>query len=641
LDEGRDGNFFKIITEEVSMALNPLIDSRDVRFVLFEMLEVDKMTEFPRYADYDRDMFEDTLDLAEKIAIEQVYPVNVEGDREGVKYNPETKEVKVPEGYKAAYRAFTEAGFVALPDEVETGGMGLPGPIAISCIEYIGAASIAFAMYPGLTHGAARLVKNFGTQEQKDLYLEKMFTGQWGGTMCLTEPEAGSDVGALKSRAVRQDDGTYLITGQKIFISSGDNDLVENMIHPVLARIEGDPAGTKGISIFIVPKYRVNPDGSLGEFNDVVCSGIEHKMGIHGSATCTLNFGDNGKCMGYLLGEQRKGMRIMFQMMNEARVGVGLQGLAISSTAYMHAVTYARNRLQGRHVTQMLSPDAPAVPIINHPDIARTLLWMKSYVEGMRMMTYYLSLNLNLEEVLEGEGKEEARALGELLIPICKAGNTDMSWFITAEAIQVYGGYGFCSDYPVEQLARDSKIMSLYEGTNGIQSMDLTMRKILMNPEQYNYSVFRKRVAETVAKSRGIVDDRYIDPVERGMERLDEVIEMMKTQMGEGKYLHLFMNATPLQQAMFMLSLAWMHLWSMMITLPKMKELVGDVKGEEREKLLEDNLEAAFYSGKVLSSQFFIGVEFPKYFGRIDSILNGDTAVIKASSAIFTGALEE
>jgi alkylation response protein AidB-like acyl-CoA dehydrogenase len=623
------------------MALNPLVDSRDVRFILFEMLEVEKLSEYPKYADYDRDVYEDTLNLIEKIAVEEIYPANAEGDKIGVEYNPDTKEVKVPEIYKPAYKAYTEAGFIALVDDVEDGGMGMPDAVSIACSEFANAANIAFCMYPGLTHGAALLVNNFGTQEQKDLYLEKMFTGQWGGTMCLTEPEAGSDVGALKTKAVKQDDGTYLITGQKIFISCGENDLVENMIHPVLARIEGDPAGTKGISIFIVPKYRVNPDGSLGEFNDVVCSGIEHKMGIHGSATCTLSFGDNGKCVGYLLGEQRKGMRIMFQMMNEARLSVGLQGLAVSSTAYMHAVTYARNRLQGRHVTQMLSPDAPAVPIINHPDIARTLLWMKSYVEGMRMMTYYLAHNFDLEHLKEDEEKDEAVALGELLIPICKAGNTDMSWFITAEAIQVYGGYGFCSDYPVEQLARDSKIMSLYEGTNGIQSMDLTMRKILMNPEQYNYSVFRKRVAETVAKSRGVVDDRYIDPVERGMERLDEVIEMMKTQMGEGKYLHLFMNATPLQQAMFVLSLAWMHLWSMMITLPKMKELVGDVKGEEREKLLEDNLEAAFYSGKVLSSQFFIGVEFPKYFGRIDSILNGDTAVIKASSAIFTGALEE
>jgi alkylation response protein AidB-like acyl-CoA dehydrogenase len=623
------------------MALNPLIDSRDVRFVLFEMLEVDKLTEHSHYADFDKDMFEDVLDLAEKISVEQIYPANAEADKEGVTYDPETKKVKIPEGFKTAYQAFIEAGFVALSDEPEYGGMGLPAALAISCIEHFGAASIAFAMYPGLTQGAGRLIKTFGTDEQKKIYLEKMFSGQWGGTMCLTEPDAGSDVGALKAKAVPQDDGTYLISGQKIFISCGESDLVENMIHPVLARIEGDPPGTKGISIFIVPKYRVNEDGSLGEFNDVVCAGIEHKMGIKGSSTCTLSFGDNGKCIGYLLGQQRKGMRIMFQMMNEARLLVALQGVAVSSSAYMHSITYARNRVQGKHVTQMLSPDAQPVTIIQHPDIKRMLLWMKSYVEGMRMLTYYLSHSLNLSEILEGDDAKEHLGIGELLIPICKAGGTDTAWLVTSEAIQIYGGYGYCSDYPVEQLARDSKIMSLYEGTNGIQSMDLTMRKILMNPEQYNYSVFIKRVAETVAKAKGVVDDKYVTPVEKGMERLDEVIEMMKGQMGEGKYLHLFMNATPLQQAMFMLAIAWMHLWSLTLTLPKVKELVGDLKGEERDKLLEENLEAAYYSGKVLSSQFYLGMEYPKYFGKIDAILRGETAVIKATDAIFTGALAE
>ncbi len=623
------------------MGLNPLVDSRDVRFVLFEMLEVDKITEHPHYADFDRDMLEDVLDLAEKLAVEQVYPISAEADKVGATYDPDTKEIKAPEVYKNAYKAFTEAGFVALTDEPEWGGMGLPAAIAISCIEYIGAADIAFVMYPGLTQGAGRLIKVFGTEEQKKLYLEKMFSGQWGGTMCLTEPDAGSDVGALKTKAVPQPDGTYLISGQKIFISCGDSDLVENMIHPVLARIEGDPGGTKGISIFIVPKYRVNPEGSLGEFNDVVVSGIEHKMGIHGSATCTMSFGDNGKCVGYLLGEQRKGMRIMFQMMNEARLLVGLQGAAISSTAYMHAVTYARNRVQGRHVTQMLSPDASAVTIIQHPDVMRMLLWMKSYVEGTRMLIYYLTHTQNLAEIMEGDEAREHMGIGELLIPICKAGGTDTAWMVTAEAIQVYGGYGYCSDYPVERFARDCKIFSLYEGTNGIQSMDLTMRKILMNPEQYNYSVFRKRVAETIAAAKGVVDDKYVTPVEQGMVKLDEVVEMMKGQMGEGKYLHLFMNATPLQQAMFMLALAWMHLWSLTLTLPKAKELVGDLKGEERDKLLEENLEAAYYNGKVLSSQFYLGMEFPKYFGKVDAILNGETAVIKATNSILTGALEE
>jgi alkylation response protein AidB-like acyl-CoA dehydrogenase len=496
-------------------------------------------------------------------------------------------------------------------------------------------------MYPGLTHGAAELIEVFGTKEQKEAYLEKMYLGEWGGTMCLTEPDAGSDVGALKTKAIRQDDGTYKIVGQKIFISSGDNDYYGNMIHPVLARIEGDPPGTKGISIFIVPKYLVNEDGSNGEFNDVSCAGIEHKMGIKGSATCTLSFGDNGNCVGYLLGEERKGMKIMFKMMNYARMGVGLQGHATSSAAYMHSVTYTRNRIQGVHVTQMLNPEAKGVSIVNHPDIKRTLLYMKSHLEAQRAMIYYLYKNYELATLLDGEEAKEAQALLEIITPVEKAGCTDSSVCLTSEAMQCFGGYGYCGDYPIEQMMRNAKITAIYEGTNGIQAMDLTMRKILMNPEQYNYGVLKKKIMETISKAKGVVDDKYVELLERGVAKLDEVVEMMKGQMAGGKFLHLFANATPLEQAMYMLILAWMHLWMMTITVPKMKELVGDKKGEERDALLKDNQEAAFYSGKVLSSQYYIGAEFPKYFGNIEALLGGESAVIKASEEIFTGALEE
>ena len=623
------------------MALNPLIDSRDLRFVLFELLEVDKLSEYPEYADYDRDMYEDVLNLAEKMAVEEVYSVNSESDKEGVKYDPDNSKVIIPEGFKKALDAYNEAGFVGIVETPEIGGMGMPVSIGMATSEFFTAASLSFTTYPGLAHGAAALIKNFGTEELQNIYLEKMLSGQWGGSMCLTEPDAGSDVGALKTKAIPQDDGTYLIQGQKIFITSGDNDYYENIIHPVLARIEGDPPGTKGISIFIVPKYRVNDDGSMGEFNDVVCSGIEHKMGIHASATCTMNFGDEGKCIGYLLGEPRKGMKIMFQMMNEARLGVAMQGLSLSTAAYMHAVTYARNRVQGVHVTQMLNPEAQKVTISQHPDVKRMLLWMKSYVEGMRMLVYFLAHNINLAELLEGDEKKEAEAMVEILIPICKAGCTDSSLYVTSEAVQVYGGYGYTSDYPVEQYLRDSKITTIYEGTNGIQSMDLTMRKILMNPEQFNYQVWKKNVAKTVENAKGIVDDKYIELVTRGMERLDEVIEMLKEYMAGGKFLHIFANCTPLQQAMYMMSLAWMHLWSLTISIPKMKDIVGDVKGEEREKLLNENGEAAYYSGKVLSSQFYLGAEFSKYFGSIEALLFNETATIKASDPVFTGALEE
>jgi len=627
------------------MALNPLVDSRDVRFVLYEMMDLENYSKYPVYADFDKDTFDATLDLAEQVSIEVLYPTDSEGDDEGgCVYNPDTKEVKIPPCYKPALDAYYEAGFMGLSDNPEMGGMGMPAIMGAACNEFIVSANYPLNMYPGLTHGAMELVEVFGSEKMKSQYIDKMMAGEWGGTMCLTEPDAGSDVGALKTKAVKQADGTYLITGQKIFISSGENDYYENIVHPVLARIEGDPAGTKGISIFIVPKFFVNDDGSVGDRNDVWCAGIEHKMGIHGNSTSQLSFGDNGKCVGYLLGEERQGMKIMFRMMNFARMGVALQGHANSSKAYMHAITYAKNRVQGVHVTQMLNPEATGVTIVNHPDVKRMLLWMKSHLEGQRMLIYYMFSQIDLAERIHEKDSQEAKeahGLCELLVPICKAGCTDRGVEITSEAVQVYGGYGFCSDYPVEKYMRDAKILAIWEGTNGIQSMDLTMRKILMNKEQFNYNIWKKRVAETVAAAKGIVDDKYIDLIDRGVKKLDEIIEMLKGQMGEGKFLHLFMNATPLQQAMYMVAMAWVHLWALTISIPKLKAIVGDAKGEERAKIVADNQEAAYYSGKVVSSQFYIGMEYPKFFGKAEAILFGESAVIKATEEMFTGALEE
>ncbi len=623
------------------MAKNPLVDSRDVRFVLFEQLEVDKLNKYSKYEDFDRDIMEDSLNLAETIAVNQIYPTLSIGDKEGAKYIPETKEVKVPEAYREPYKAYVEAGFNALRFPVEEGGVGMPISVNVGCKEYLAAANTSFGFFPGLAEGVSDMIIQFGSQEQKDTYIENLLTGKWSGTMCLTEPDAGSDVGALKTKAVKQDDGTYLLTGQKIFITGCEHDLAENIAHAVLARVEGDPPGTKGISIFLVPKYLINADGSLGERNDIECAGLEHKMGINSSATGTLAIGDNGKCVGYMLGQQCKGMNVMFLMMNEARISVGMQGLALSSAAYMHAITYAKNRVQGAHVTKMLEKNPPSVTIINHPDIKRMLLWMKSYVEGMRMISYYLAYNVDLEHVLDEDEAKEATAIVDLLTPILKAGNSDMSWLITAEAMQVYGGYGYTQEYPVEQFARDSKIASLYEGTNGIQAMDLAMRKILMNEGQFNYKTWRRHVDKTIADAKGIVEDKYIELVQSSVTKLDEIIDLLLGQVAAGKFLHIFSSATPLEKLMFDITIGWMHLWSLTICMPKMKELVGDAKGEEREKILDQNNEAAYYSGKVLSSQFFLGTELTKAFGKIQSFLFGDTSVIKSNEHIFTGALDE
>ena len=624
------------------MSLNPLVDSRDLRFVAFEMLELEKLNRFERFSDFDRDVYEDTLNLAEKIAVEQFYTSNAEGDKTGLKYDPHTHEVTVPESFHKGFKAFVEAGFHNLAFPPEAGGMGIPATIALASQEYFNAGNTSLGMYCSSLTGTAHQIMIFGSEELKSMFLPKLLSGEWGGTMCLTEPGAGSDVGALKTKAIRQADGTFLISGQKIFISNGEHDLTPNIIHPVLARIEGDPAGTKGISIFIVPKILVNKDGSLGERNDMICSGIEHKMGLKGNATATLNFGDNGKCIGYLMGEERQGMKVMFQLMNEARIFTGIQAQSVSSAAYMHAVTYARNRIQGAHITQMMNPNAPKVPIIEHPDVKRMLLYMKSIVEGMRMLTLFLAYNRDItHSSSSAEESKEATAIVEILTPIVKAGISDAAWLVTAEAMQVYGGYGYCQEYPVEQYARDSKVFSIYEGTNAIQSLDLQMRKILMNPGMYNYSLLKKFIADTIEKARDIVDVKYIIPVVRGAEKLDEVIKMMQGQMQEGKFMALVLNATPLQQAMFPLVLAWLHLWSLTITTPKVKALFGQAKGEERRKIISENTEAAYYSGRMLSSQFYIGAEYPKFFGRMECIMGNEGAALKVASENFSGAPKE
>ena len=365
---------------------NLLVNRRDQEFLLYEQLGIEKLFR-NKFADYAKETVDMMLNEAEKMALEVILPTFEPSDKEGARL--EDGVAYAPECFRDAYKKYCEAGWLCATQDPEVGGQNLPITVATACHEMFQAANIPFTMYPGLTFGAAHLVESFGTEEQKKKYMYKMYSGQWGGTMCLTEPGAGSDVGALKTTAKRLSDGTYSITGTKCFISSGDHDLTENIVHPVLARIEGDPSGTKGISIFIVPKYKVNADGSLGGPNDVKTGNIEHKMGIRGSATATLNFGDEGKCIGELLGKEREGMKIMFVMMNGARLDVGQQGLSVASTAYEHAVDYAKNRLQGTALWEMKNPEAKQVSIINHPDIRRQLIWMKAHLEGIRAMNYY------------------------------------------------------------------------------------------------------------------------------------------------------------------------------------------------------------------------------------------------------------
>ena len=612
------------------MRPNLLVDSRDVRFVLFEMFDILKLSEYDLYKEFDRDTYEAVLDLAEQIAMEEVYPANTIADKEGVTFNPDDHTVIVPQVYKKAMQAFNEAGFTGLVQPVEYGGMGMPEMLYRSALEYFLAASVSFTIYITLSNGATNLVRIFGNEEQRRLYLEKMVSGRWGGTMCLTEPEAGSDVGAIKTKAYRNADGTYSIKGQKIFISSGENDLYENIIHMVLARIDGHHEGTKGLSLFLVPKILVKADGTLGKRNDVICTGVEHKMGIKGSATCSLSFGDNDRCIGFLLGKERDGIKNMFHMMNEARLDVGLEGLGVSSAAYMHAVQYAKSRIQGKTITKNEHA------IIGHPDVKRMLLWMKSHVEAMRMLVALIAYNIDLSRVCIDETGKKAHALVEFLIPICKAGNTDLAWLITAEAIQVYGGYGYCGEYPVEQYARDSKILSIYEGTNGIQSIDLTMRKILSDENRVRYNAYKDFAHQVLKAAVAIVPDEISSEVNKAIAEMDLLLSMLEKK----NTVAALSVATMLQQAFRILTHAILHLQSMTTALQKLSMLdAGYSFGKEPEGL-NDNSEVAFYYGKVLSAQFFINVELKKLYGLIQGIYSENGVIAKAIASVFTGVPE-
>ena len=615
------------------MAISPLADSRDIKFILFELLEVDSLNRYEKYADFDRDIYEEIIDLAERIAEEKVYPVNSEADKEHAVYDPSTKEVHIPSVLKPALDAYYEAGFAGTHIEPEYGGMGMPFTIFQSTLDYFTCAGVAFSMYPHLSLGAMNLVKNYGREEDRAIVCEKIISGEWGGTMCLTEPEAGSDVGALKSRAVQAQDDTYSVTGTKIFISTGDNDYYSNMIHPVLARVEGDPQGTKGISIFMTPKYRFDSQGNLTGPNDVVCSGIEHKMGITASPTCTLNFGDSNECTGSLMGDQCHGMKIMFNMMNETRLYVGLQAMSLSSSAYMHALAYSLERVQGTDPTGNTNDN---VAIIKHQDVKRMLLSMKSRVEAMRTLVYY---NTYLFDIVEEEKdetiKKEAQALIDIFIPICKAGNTDTSWQLTSDAIQVYGGYGFTKDYPVEQLARDSKILALYEGTNGIQSIDLTMRKLLMNRDLYNFAVYKKRITETIEKAQGRVNEKYVSLISRGLEKLDETVTHMIKRRDNRNMDQIFADATPLRELFVMMTYAWMHLWALTTARDRFSSICEQNSGKSIEELVSENSEAAYYNGRILSARYYIGSEFINFFGKAESILSSDTAVVESNEFTF------
>ncbi len=455
--------------------------TKDIQFVLHDLLKVSEQ-DIPGFDDLDRDFTSAVVEEAGKVATEVLHPLNIVGDTEGC--TMENGVVRTPTGYKAAFEQMKEGGWTAMDCDPEYGGQGLPYVMHTAAQETFVSSNMAFQMYQGLTHGAYSAIYAHGSDEQKQKFLPKMVSCEWTGTMNLTEPHCGTDLGLMRTKAVPQDNGSYKISGQKIFISAGEHDMADNIIHLVLAKIQGGPEGIKGVSLFIVPKFLVNDDGSLGARNGAACGKIEEKMGIHGNSTCVMNYDE---AEGYLIGEEHKGMRAMFTMMNEARLGVGLQGYAQAESAYQNAVAYANDRLQGRDVTGAKNPDGPADPLIVHPDIRRNLMDQKSFVEGARAFTYW---GAYLIDRAHKNQDAEADGLVSLMTPVIKGFLTDKGFEYATAAQQVYGGHGYIEEWGMSQYARDARIAMIYEGANGVQALDLVGRKLAQDGGKHVMAFF-------------------------------------------------------------------------------------------------------------------------------------------------------
>lgn len=596
-----------------------IADRRDVDFVLHEQFEIAELSKNEMFADFNKRTIDMIVTEARNLAIKEIYPLQKPSDEIGCTFD--VGKVRVPEVYHKVYKTFCDGQWLSMADPTEWGGQGMPKAVSLAANEYFFGACNSFMLFNLLTHGAARLVESYGTQAQKDQCLKNMYSGKWAGTMLLTEPDAGSDVGALTTIAKKNADGTYNITGAKIFISGGEQDLTENIIHPTLARVEGAPAGTRGISLFLVPKFRINPDGSPGEFNDVVCTGIEHKMGLHGNATCSLTLGGKGECIGTLIGEENKGMAHMFQMMNEARQMVGLQAFANATTSYMHALDYARQRIQTKFMAD--PPDAPPAHIIRHPDVRRQLLMMKSQVDAMRSLIYYNGLVQDRQKLAATpEEKARLRDIEEVLTPILKGYITDRAFEVCSHGVQVYGGYGYIEEYPVAQLLRDCRIFQIYEGTNGIQSIDLVGRKMGMK-KGAAFMAFLEDIRKTIESAKAVPAVKELaDNLEAYFNVYTETAAVLSKATASDKALDAYCFTMPFLDSTGDLAAAWMLLWRASVAAPK----IGEKKKDD-----------VFYQGQIDTARFFINTQLPIAEGRLAAIRKMDGVAIQMEDAAFGG----
>ena len=581
---------------------------RDMRFCLYELMDGDSLTQLPGYEDFGRDLVDPVLEEAAKLCEEVLFPINRPGDEEGCHY--ENGVVRTPKGFKEAYDQFRDGGWTSIACDPAYGGQGLPFAVDTLITEMICSSNLSFGMYPGLSHGAYVSLSGYGSEELKAKYLPKMVEGVWSGTMCLTEPHCGTDLGLLRTAAIPNGDGSYAISGTKIFISAGEHDLTENIVHLVLARIQGAPKGVKGISLFLVPKFLVNEDGSLGARNGAVCGSIEHKMGIKASATAVMNFDG---ATGWLIGEPGKGLNAMFAMMNTERLAVGMQGLGLAEVSRQNAVAYARDRIQGRSLSGTKAPDKAADPILVHPDVRRMLLTQRAYIEGCRALGMWVATSLDIAKHHPDAAKrQEADDLVILLTPIVKAFMTDMGSEVTNLGVQVFGGHGFIREHGQEQYVRDARITQIYEGTNGVQALDLVGRKMPAHAGRYLRRFFHPVQAFIEAKMEDEALADFVQPLAKAFVRLQQATGQI-ARVGMAKpdeagaasadYLKLF-GLTVLA-----------YLWARMVEVSLTKVVTEEDDG--------------FYAAKIATARFYMDRLLPETGWRFSNIMAGGKSIME------------
>ncbi len=588
---------------------------RDMQFVMHEVLNVvDELKMLPAHADIDADTINAVLEEGGKFAAEVLAPLNASGDAEGCTLDKASHEVKAPQGFKEAYAKYVEGGWPSLSCDPAYGGQGLPHVVNQSFYEMLNSANQAWTMYPGLSHGAYEALHAHGSDAQKALYLPKLTSGQWTGTMCLTEPHCGTDLGLLRTKAEPQADGTYKITGQKIFISAGEHDLAENIVHLVLARLPDAPAGSKGISLFVVPKFIPNADGTLGKRNGIFCAALEHKMGIHGNATAQIVLEG---AVGTMVGEPNKGLAAMFVMMNAARLGVGMQSLGLTEVAYQNAVAYAKERIQMRALSGPKNPDKPADTIIVHPDVRKMLLTARAYAEGARAFAMWTTLQIDKELASDDEDeRKECADLVALVTPIVKAFLTDNAWIATSHCLQVFGGHGYIREWGMEQFVRDSRINMIYEGTNTIQSLDLLGRKVLGDNGK-KLKKFGKLVQEFVEdEGTNEAMQEFVNPLADLGDKVTKLTtELGMKAMGNADEV----GAAAVDYLRVCGHLVFAYFWARMAKVALAKQGSGD----------------PFYTAKLATARFYFAKLLPETAGLIRSCRAGLAPLMEMDEALF------